>query len=111
MESLARQLDEVRDEMVRLLQEYPNASDMDREHIYERCELLGGEIQELVGLLKLTLRQANSEAEQEASDDPTYVDEIARMTQDSLYAIHAAGEEVSAAITMLRDSRESDWAY
>ena len=105
METTARQLDEVRSEMVHLLQEYPFASDGDREIIYERCELLGGEIQELVGLLKLTICQTTREANLESDDDEAYTQEIARLSTESLHAIHAAGEEVANAIAMLREAR------
>jgi len=111
MEHIARELDDVRDEMITLLNEYPYASDGDRSAIYERCEFLGGEIQELVGLLKLAIRRTNIEAHSEAESDPEYTDEVGRLSQESLYAIHAAGEEVAAAITLLRETRpEKDGA-
>lgn len=106
MEDIARQLDEVRDEMIALLHEYPYAADRDRETIYERCELLGGEIQELVGLLKLAIRTTNREANEESADDPEYTSEIARLSTESLKAIHSAGQEVAAAIAMLRETRD-----
>ncbi|MCB9851177.1 MAG: hypothetical protein H6817_10795 [Phycisphaerales bacterium] len=105
MEDIARQLDSVRDEMVQLLRDYPYASDRDREDIYTRCEFLGGEIQELVGVLKLAIRNTNAEAAEEADHDPEYYSEVARLSTESLVAIHSAGEEVAAAITMLRESR------
>ena len=106
MENIAQQLDEVRDEIVTLLREYPYASNRDREEIYERCELLGGEIQELVGLLKLAIRTTNHEAACEADADPEYYAEICRLSEESLTAIHTAGLEVAAAISMLRESRD-----
>jgi hypothetical protein len=105
MEDIAHELDQVRDEMVALLREYPYASDRERALIYERCELLGGEIQELVGLLKLSIRNADREAAAEADNDPAYYAEITRLARESMAAIHSAGEEVAAAITMLRESR------
>jgi hypothetical protein len=106
MENIAQQLDEVRDEIVTLLREYPYASNRDRDEIYQRCELLGGEIQELVGLLKLAIRTTNQEAACEADSDPEYYAEICRLSEESLSAIHTAGLEVAAAISMLRESRD-----
>ena len=108
MEEIANQLDQVREEMAQLLHAYATADESSREHIYHRCESLGGEIQELVGLLKLTIYNANREAEAEADSDPIYAREIAELSRDSLAAIHAAGREVSAAITLLRSSREEE---
>ena len=105
MEDIARQLDDVRDEMVQLLNDYPHVDGQDRENIYERCEVLGGEIQELVGLLKMAIRSANKEAEIERNSDPTYSDQIRQLSDESLAAIHEAGVEVSAVIAVLRERR------
>jgi len=105
VEDIARQLDDVRDEMVQLLNDYPHVEGREREDIYERCEVLGGEIQELVGLLKLAIRSAKSEAESERDSDPTYSNQIDRLSQESLAAIHEAGVEVSAVISVLRERR------
>ena len=105
IDEVAQQLDDVRNEMLRLLQEYPDASDHGREHIYERCESLGGEIQELVGLLKLHICTANRQVAAEADGDMAYASEIARVSHESLAAIHAAGLEVAGAVTMLREAR------
>ncbi len=105
MEDIARQLDDVRDEMVQLLNEYPHVEGPDREEIYERCEVLGGEIQELVGLLKMAIRSANKEAETERDADPAYTHQIQQLSSESLAAIHEAGVEVSAVISVLRERR------
>jgi len=105
MEDIAKQLDDVRDEMVQLLNEYPYVEGREREDIYERCEVLGGEIQELVGLLKIAIRSANQEAEAERDADPTYSDQIQKLSSESLAAIHEAGVEVSAVISVLRERR------
>ncbi|HPJ73034.1 MAG TPA: hypothetical protein PK636_10135, partial [bacterium] len=40
----------------------------ERVEIYRRCEYLGGEIQELIGVLKLAIRNSNREAEGEADN-------------------------------------------
>lgn len=108
VEDIARELDEVRDEMIDLLHEYPFASDRDRGVIYDRCELLGGEIQELVGLLKLAIRHTNAEMDAEDRRDPEYQEEVSRLSRESLNAIHLAGQEVAAAITLLRETRTVD---
>jgi hypothetical protein len=108
MEDIARQLDSVRDEMVQLLRSYPYAAEGERAEIYRRCEFLGGEIQELIGVLKLAIRNSNREASVDADQDPSYWDEVNRLSTQSLCAIHSAGEEVAAAITMLRESRGED---
>ena len=108
VEDIAKQLDDVRDEMVQLLRTYPYAPERERVEIYRRCEYLGGEIQELIGVLKLAIRNSNREAEGEADNDPAYWDEVSRLSAQSLAAIHSAGEEVAAAITMLRESRGED---
>jgi len=105
VEAIAKQLDNVRDEMVQLLRSYPYAGERERSEIYRRCEFLGGEIQELIGVLKLAIRNSNRDAAVEADNDPAYWDEIKRLSTQSLAAIHSAGEEVAAAITMLRESR------
>ena len=105
MEAIALELDQVRDELVGLLQDYPYAGERDRELIYERCETLGGEIQELVGLLKLAIRSTDRAAAAEADRDPEYAREVSRLSQESLAAIHLAGMEVSAAISALREAR------
>lgn len=108
MEDIAKQLDNVRDEMVQLLRSYPYAGERERGDIYRRCEYLGGEIQELIGVLKLAIRNSNREAAVEADTDPAYWDEVNRLSTQSLAAIHSAGEEVAAAIAMLRESRGDD---
>ncbi len=105
MEDIAKQLDDVRDEMVQLLNEYPHVEGQERNDIYERCEVLGGEIQELVGLLKMAIRSANQEAEAESETDPAYTEQIQKLSNESLAAIHEAGVEVSAVISVLRDRR------
>lgn len=105
MEDIAKQLDDVRDEMVQLLNEYPYVEGQEREDIYERCEVLGGEIQELVGLLKIAIRSANQEAESERNSDPAYSEQIQKLSSESLAAIHEAGVEVSAVISVLRERR------
>lgn len=110
MEDIAQQLDTVRDEMVQLLRSYPYAGERERTEIYHRCEYLGGEIQELIGVLKLAIRMSNREAAVEADNDPAYWDEVNRLSTQSLAAIHSAGEEVAAAIAMLRESRGDDEA-
>ena len=91
MEGIAQELDEVRDELVSLLQDYPYAGDRDRERIYERCETLGGEIQELVGLLKLAIRSTDRAVAAEADGDPEYAREVSRLSRESLASIHFAG--------------------
>jgi len=106
MEAIAQELDQVRDELVRLLQDYPYACESDRDNIYQRCESLGGEIQELVGLLKLAIRNTDRAASAEADCDPDYTQEVSRLSRESLVAIHEAGQEVSAAIDMLREARD-----
>ena len=105
MEETARKLDNVRDELVSLLYQYSAATEPQRAEIYERCESLGGEIQELIGLLKLAIRNANREADEQSECDPQYARQIGRMTQESLAAIHAAGQEVNSAVRLLRESR------
>lgn len=105
MEHIARKLDAVRDEMVQLLREYPYVSETERNDIYHRCEFLGGEIQELVGVLKVAICASSREAAEEADRDPSYWSEVSRLSRQSLAAIHSAGEEVAAAITMLREAR------
>ena len=105
MEETARQLDTVRDELVSLLYQYTVAPEPDRSQIYERCETLGGEIQELIGLLKLSIRTADHDASEQSEADPEYAEQICRMSHESLAAIHAAGEEVNAAVRLLRESR------
>jgi NAD-dependent DNA ligase len=56
-------------------------------------------------VLKLAIRSTNREAEASAADDPAYWEEVSRLSNESLNAIHGAGEEVAAAIAMLRESR------
>ncbi len=108
IEEIACQLDTVRQEMAWLLNAYTEADERDRDQIYERCETLGGEIQELVALLKLTVQTARRAAEAEAGSDPAYCQEITELTQDSLAAIHAAGTEAATAISVLRESRHRE---
>lgn len=105
MEETARQLDNVRDELVSLLYQYTVAAEPEKSRIYERCETLGGEIQELIGLLKLSIRTADRDASEQSDVDPEYARQIGRMSHESLAAIHAAGEEVNAAVKLLRESR------
>jgi hypothetical protein len=57
-------------------------------------------------LLKLAIRSADREAAEEGTRDPDYSTEIARLARESLNAIPSAGQEVAAAITMLRESRD-----
>jgi hypothetical protein len=105
MEDIARQLDNVRSEMVSLLYDYTLATESQRTEIYEQCETLGGEVQELIGLLKLSIRGTNRQAAAHAEVDPDYAAQIDRMSRESLSAIHSAGQEVSAAVRALRESR------
>ena len=105
VEETARQLDNVRDELVNLLYQYTTADEPERSRIYERCETLGGEIQELIGLLKLSIRSANRDADAQSEADPEYARQIDQMSHESLVAIHAAGQEVNSAVRLLRESR------
>jgi len=105
IDEIAQQLDDVRTEMLQLLQEYSEANEFGREYIYQRCESLGGEIQELVSLLKLHIRTANQQVGVEKQNDPAYAAEIDRVSQASLAAVHSAGLEVAEAIRMLRETR------
>ena len=105
IDEIAQQLDDVRTEMLQLLQEYSEANEFGQEYIYQRCESLGGEIQELVSLLKLHIRTANRQVYAEGQHDPAYAAEIERVSRASLVAVHAAGLEVAGAVRMLRETR------
>lgn len=109
MDDIALQLDEVRREMAHLLSAYPGSAEERKLEILTRCEALGGEVQELVGVLKLSIRKvlAGAQGSDGAStEDLNHLDQIARY---GLRVAHCAGEEVSAAVRLIRQLRREEF--
>ena len=105
MDDVARQLDEVRREIAGLLSAYPDASADDKRDILNECEYLGGEVQELVGVLKLSIRQILGAVQELPDCDADEADHLEQIAQYGLRAAHCAGEEVSAAVRLIRQLR------
>ena len=111
MDQLARQMDRVREELCRLLDLYEEADPTQRRAIASRCEQLGGQVQDLVGMLKFSLLQLREEAQTTSEANPEYVRQVADVTGNGLRAIHQAGEEIGQAIRFLREAwGEPEWA-
>ena len=110
MHDTAQELDVVRREIARLLSSYAGASEAEKQDILDHCDRLGGEVQELVGLLKLSIRQimdATCALHEEESAELTHLEQSARY---GLRVAHCAGEEVSAAVRLIRRLRTEETA-
>ena len=105
MHDTAQKLDVVRREIARLLSSYAGASEAEKQEILDQCDRLGGEVQELVGILKLSIRQvmdATCALHEEESTELAHLEQIASY---GLRVAHCAGEEVSAAVRLIRRLR------
>ncbi|MCK4659943.1 MAG: hypothetical protein KAV82_10520 [Phycisphaerae bacterium] len=107
MDDIAEQLDQVRGEFAHLLSAYPGASSEEKQEILDHCEFLGGEVQELVGVLKLSIHRitniALSSIEEEA---PREADQLEQIARQGIRVAHGAGEEVSAAVRLIRQLQD-----
>lgn len=102
MEDLAQQMDRVRDELCRLLDMYEEANSDQRRAIARRCEQLGGQVQDLVAMLKFSLLQLRREARGSDGIEGEYCTKMNEVTTGGLRTIHAVGEEIAQAIRYLR---------
>ncbi len=102
MDDIALQLDQVRQEIARLLSSYSNASTERKQEILTECDRLGGEVQELVGLLKLSIRKVLKLTSPQYEGPSAERDHLEQLAQYGLRVAHCAGEEVSAAIRLIR---------
>jgi hypothetical protein len=102
MDDLAQQMDRVRDELCRLLDMYEEADAAQRRAIASRCEQLGGQVQDLVGMLKFSLLHLRQEARSSLGVDGEYRAKMDEVTTGGLRTIHAVGEEIAQAIRYLR---------
>ena len=105
MDDIAQQLDWVRREIAHLLSSYADAPAEVKQSILDQCDRLGGEVQELVGILKLNIRQitdATCSLHEDDSPERKHLEQIARY---GLRVAHCAGEEVSAAVRLIRRLR------
>jgi hypothetical protein len=103
MEDLAVQMDSIREELCRLLDLYEHADADQQRAIARRCEQLGGQVQDLVGMLKFSLLQMRREAESYDEAYGDYADQVDEVTRVGLRTIHTAGQEVARAIRFLRE--------
>jgi hypothetical protein len=103
MEDLALQMDSIREELCRLLDLYEHANPEQQRAIARRCEQLGGQVQDLVGMLKFSLLQMRREAESYDDGHQEYADQVDEVTRVGLQTIHTAGQEVARAIRFLRE--------
>ena len=102
MQRLLDQLEFTRRELSRLLTLCQQASPDQREWITERCDSLGGDVQELVGLLKLALFRVRQEAADEHSTNPHAAAKKETMATAALQAVDQASDEIGKAIRVLR---------
>ena len=105
MDSIAQQLDEVRRKIARLLSAYPSAAASEQEEILSECEYLGGEVQELVGVLKLHIRQIVAATCALHEEDSAEAEHLVQIARHGIRVAHCAGEEVSAAVRLIRQLR------
>ena len=105
MDDVARQLERARREIAGLLRAYPGVSDAEKEVILDECEHLGGEVQELVGLLKIGIRDVVSTTRALHEDEPARLGHVEQIARYGLRVAHCAGEEVSAAVRLIRRLR------
>ncbi|UCG15558.1 MAG: hypothetical protein JSV19_09715 [Phycisphaerales bacterium] len=103
MEQLAIQMDRIRDELCRLLDMYDEADRPQQRAIARRCEELGGQVQDLVGMLKFSLLELRKEAQEIGGGSNDQAEEVEQVTNLGLQTIHAAGQEVAQAIRCLRN--------
>ncbi|MCP4593862.1 MAG: hypothetical protein GY842_24270 [bacterium] len=105
MDDIAQQLDDVRREIAQLLSTYPSATDDEKQEILNECEFLGGEVQELVGVLKLSIRQIMDATRSLHEDESPEYDHLTQIANCGIRVAHCAGEEVSAAVRLIRQLR------
>lgn len=108
MDDIAQQLDRVRREMAHLLSSYPGAATARKQEILNRCEMLGGEVQELVGVLKLSIRKVINGAQSLEDAPAEELSHLGRIARYGLRVAHCAGEEVSAAVRLIRQLRREE---
>ena len=115
MEQLAIQMDRIRAELGRLLDMYDDADPPQQRAIARRCEELGGQVQDLVGMLKFSLLELRNEAQTMDGIEDDQAEQVEHVTSLGLQTIHAAGQEVAQAIRFLRDvwdeEAEADTEY
>ena len=105
MDDIAQELDQLRQEFAHLLSTYPSAPPEVKAGILDQCEHLGGEVQELVGVLKLAIRNVIDESSSATADEPADAEHLERIARHGLRVAHCAGEEVSAAVRLIRQLR------
>ncbi len=103
MEDLAIEMDCIREELCDLLSRYEEADAVEQRAIAERCEQLGGQVQDLVGMLKFSLLELRREAHEAGGEMIDQLDQVEEVTDLGLRTIHAAGLEVARAIRFLRE--------
>jgi hypothetical protein len=108
MDDIAQQLDQVRREMAHLLSTYPGSGTDRKTEILNRCEALGGEVQELVGVLKLSIRKVLLGAHRIENAEPQELGHLDQIARYGLRVAHCAGEEVSAAVRLIRQLRKEE---
>jgi len=107
MEDLAIEMDCIREELCDLLSRYEVADESEQQVIAERCEQLGGQVQDLVGMLKFSLLELRREAHDAGGEMDEHLDQVEEVTDLGLRTIHAAGQEVARAIRFLREVWDS----
>ena len=110
MDDIANQLDDVRREIARLLSSYPTAPDDQKGEILVECDRLGGEVQELVGVLKLSIQRVLGTMRELPDDEDGEIEHVEQIARHGLRVAHCAGEEVSAAVRLIRQLREKQAA-
>ena len=108
VDDIAQQLDQVRREMAHLLSTYPGSATDRKTEILNRCEALGGEVQELVGVLKLSIRNVLLGAHKIENAEPQELGHLDQIARYGLRVAHCAGEEVSAAVRLIRQLRKEE---
>jgi len=106
MDGIAQELDQVRREFAHLLSAYTSAPPEAKKDILNQCEHLGGEVQELVGVLKLAIRNVIDASRPPTGDESPDVEHLEQIANHGLRVAHCAGEEVSAAVRLIRQLRE-----
>jgi hypothetical protein len=100
-------MESIRRELGRLVHRYGRAGEAERERIVARCDVLGGELQELFGLVKLALLRTHEQALDASVGCPDIMIRTENATREALQAVHQAAEEIAGAVRVLRNLASS----
>jgi hypothetical protein len=102
MTELAQRLNEMRDVVAVLLREYHVTSNTRRSQIFEHCKQIARAADQIVGALKLAVRQADHEAATTQELQPEYAANMARFAREGFHAMQHSASFIARGLEILR---------